>query len=65
MTTKALVASATKHGSTTEIATAIADTLRASGTRGERLGSWDRRRAQERLRHATSSCHSRRDRGGA
>jgi menaquinone-dependent protoporphyrinogen oxidase len=32
MTTKALVAYATKHGSTAEIATAIADTLRASGT---------------------------------
>jgi menaquinone-dependent protoporphyrinogen oxidase len=32
MTTKALVAYATKHGSTAEIASAIADTLRASGT---------------------------------
>lgn len=31
MTTKALVAFATKYGSTAEIATAIADTLRASG----------------------------------
>lgn len=32
MTTRALVAFATKYGSTAEIATAIGDTLRASGT---------------------------------